>query len=296
MSDSAEPARWTLIVHGGAKEIQPDDEDANRTGVIQAAQSGAAVLRAGGSAVDAVEAAIRTLEDLPIFNAGRGSCLNEAGEIEMSSGLMTGHDLGVGAVAAVKNIRNPVSLARALLGEPEVLLCGSGAMSFAEERGVDVASDEYLKDTPRAAAEHDTVGAVALDSAGNVAAGTSTGGLPGKRIGRIGDSPLAGAGFYAENGVGGVSLSGDGESIIRVGIAARVMATMADLGPEQASLKALERLPAVGGEDGDGGAIVIRADGSVGWHHNSPHFAVALVTSDMDAPAAYLSKQEERNA
>jgi beta-aspartyl-peptidase (threonine type) len=168
-------------------------------------------------------------------------------------------------------------------------------MTLAEERGIERASDEYLKDTPREAAEHDTVGAVALDVEGNFAAGTSTGGLPGKRAGRVGDSPIAGAGFYADNNVGGVSLSGDGESIIRVSVAARIMAEMQDLGPEEASRRALERLPAVGGEDGNGGAIAIRSDGTIGWHHNSPQFAVALVTSDMDQPSAWLTKQEEVN-
>jgi beta-aspartyl-peptidase (threonine type) len=195
----------------------------------------------------------------------------------------------------VKNIRNPVRLARQVLGEPEVLLVGPGAMAFADERNIERASDEYLKDAPRPAGEHDTVGAVALDIHGDVAAGTSTGGLPGKRAGRVGDSPIAGAGFYADNTVGGVSLSGDGESIIRVSVAARIMADMPDLGPEEASRRALARLPAVGGEDGDGGAIAVRSDGTIGWHHNSPQFAVALITSDMERPSAWLTKQEELN-
>ncbi|MGZ2412282.1 L-asparaginase / beta-aspartyl-peptidase [Sphingomonas sp. F9_3S_D5_B_2] len=287
--------RWALIIHGGAKEIHPDEEQANRSGLMEAVQAGERVLRSGGGAIDAVEAAIRVLEDLPIFNAGRGSCLNAAGEIEMCSGLMDGRNLGVGAVAGIRNVRNPVSLARHVLSEHEVLLAGEGAMAFAREKGVEFAPDEYLLDTPRAAAEHDTVGAVALDAQGNIAAGTSTGGLPGKRVGRVGDSPIAGAGFYAENAVGGVSLSGDGESIIRVSVAARIMAAMPTLGPDQAALRALEMLPQVGGADGDGGAIVIRSDGSICWQHNSSHFAVALVTSEMDGPGAWLSKEEERH-
>ncbi|HEY8592043.1 MAG TPA: isoaspartyl peptidase/L-asparaginase family protein [Sphingomicrobium sp.] len=295
MNESHGQKHWALIVHGGAKHIERDEEQDNRSGIAAAATVGAKILEDGGSALDAVEAAIRVLEDLPVFNAGRGSCLNEAGEIEMSSGLMDGSDLSVGAVGAIRNVRNPVRVARALLREREVLLVGDGASLFARECGAEFASDEYLKDTPRAAAEHDTVGAVALDLDGNIAAGTSTGGLPGKRVGRVGDSPLAGAGFYAQNGVGGVSLSGDGESIIRVGAAARIMGGIDDLGPEVASTRALDLLPVVGGKDGDGGAIVIRADGQLGWHHNSSHFAVAIMTSDMDEPSAWLSKQEECN-
>jgi L-asparaginase / beta-aspartyl-peptidase len=295
MSDHPRERRWALIIHGGAKEILPQDEQANRSGLLQAVHAGQTVLTSGGTAMDAVESAIRALEDLPIFNAGRGSCLNAAGEVEMCSGLMDGRNLEVGAVAGVRNVRNPVSLARELLSEREVLLAGEGAMAFAREKGVTFAPDEYLLDTPRAAAEHDTVGAVALDADGNIAAGTSTGGLPGKRVGRIGDSPIAGAGFYADNQVGGVSLSGDGESIMRTTAAGRIMAAMPALEPDEACRRALAVLPQVGGADGNGGAIVIRSDGVIGWEHNSSHFAIALVTSDMDQPRAWLSKQEERN-
>jgi beta-aspartyl-peptidase (threonine type) len=296
MSDFNE-SRWALIVHGGAKEMEPGEEEDNRSGILDAVRSGAAVLAEGGSAVDAVEASIRVLEDLPVFNAGRGSALNEAGEIEMCSGLMDGSDLSVGAVGAIRNVRNPVSVARRLLSEKEILLVGEGATLFARKSGLEMVPDEALMtETRREALEqmHDTVGAVAMDRGGNLAAGTSTGGLTGAKVGRIGDSPLPGNGLYADNHVGAVSFSGDGESIARLALAARVMASLADDGPEAAVRKAVEQLPGVGGADGDGGGIAIAKDGRIGWAHNSPAFAVAYASADSPEPKAFLKKEEER--
>jgi beta-aspartyl-peptidase (threonine type) len=265
--------RWALVVHGGAKEMQPGEEEANRSGVAEAVLAGAAILEKGGGAVDAVEASIRVLEDLPVFNAGRGSALNEDGEIEMCSGLMDGRDLSVGAVGAIRNVRNPVSVAKRLLAEKEILLVGEGAVRFAEKAGMEMVPGEALMtESSRAALEgmHDTVGAVALDQGGNLAAGTSTGGLVGARAGRIGDSPLPGNGLYADNHVGAVSFSGDGESIARLALAAQVMASLGREGPEAAVRKAVEQLPGVGGASGDGGGIAISKDGRIGWAHNSP--------------------------
>jgi beta-aspartyl-peptidase (threonine type) len=287
--------RWALIVHGGAKEMEPGEEDDNREGVTQAVRTGAAVLERGGSAVDAVEAAIRVLEDLPVFNAGCGSALNEAGQIEMCSGLMDGRDLSVGAVGAIRNVRHPVSVARKLLPEKEILLVGEGALLFAKQAGLEtVPSEELMTETRRDALEqlHDTVGAVAMDQGGNLAAGTSTGGLTGAKVGRIGDSPLPGNGLYADNHVGAVSFSGDGESIARLALAGQVMASIGESGPEAAIAKAVEQLPGVGG--GDGGAIAIAKDGRIGWAHNSPAFAIAYSSADAPEPRAYLKKDEER--
>jgi beta-aspartyl-peptidase (threonine type) len=296
----AEPegGRWALIVHGGAKEMEPGEEDANRRGILEAARVGAAVLEQGGSAVDAVEASIRVLEDLPVFNAGCGSALNEAGEIEMCSGLMDGSDLSVGAVGAIRNVRNPVSVAKRLLPEKEILLVGEGATLFAREAGLEMVPDEALMtDTRREALEHlhDTVGAVAMDQGGNLAAGTSTGGLTGQKVGRIGDSPLPGNGLYADNHVGAVSFSGDGESIARLALAAQVMASIGRDGPEESIRKAVEQLPGVGGANGDGGAIAIAKDGRIGWAHNSPAFAIAYASGDSPEPKAFLSKEEEQS-
>jgi beta-aspartyl-peptidase (threonine type) len=295
--DQTEEGRWALIVHGGAKEMEPGEEDDNRNGVIEAVRAGSAVLERGGSAVDAVEASIRVLEDLPVFNAGRGSALNEAGEIEMCSGLMDGRDLSVGAVGAIRNVRHPVSVAKRLLPEKEILLVGEGATLFAREAGLEMVPDEALMtETRRDALEqlHDTVGAVARDRGGNLAAGTSTGGLTGQKVGRIGDSPLPGNGLYADNHVGAVSFSGDGESIARLALAAQVMASVGRDGPEEAIRKAVEQLPAVGGANGDGGAIAIAKDGRIGWAHNSPAFAIAYASGDSPEPKAFLSKEEER--
>ncbi|HLL29660.1 MAG TPA: isoaspartyl peptidase/L-asparaginase family protein [Allosphingosinicella sp.] len=289
--------RWALIVHGGAKEMEPGEEGDNRSGVLEAARAGAAILERGGSAVDAVEASIRVLEDLPVFNAGRGSALNEAGEIEMCSGLMDGSDLSVGAVGAIRNVRNPVSVAKRLLAEKEILLVGDGAVMFARNSGAEmVPTDALVTETRREALEqmHDTVGAVALDKGGNIAAGTSTGGLTGAKVGRIGDSPMPGNGLYADNHIGAVSFSGDGESIARLALAAQVMASIGRDGPEEAVRKAVEQLPGVGGASGDGGGIAISKDGQIGWAHNSPAFAIAYASGDSPEPRAFLSKDEER--
>jgi beta-aspartyl-peptidase (threonine type) len=290
--------RWALIVHGGAKPWDSAEERANRDGIRQAVQAGAEVLRDGGGALDAVETAIRVLEDLPIFNAGRGSAPNEEGGIEMCAGLMDGRDLSAGAVGAIRQVRNPIGVARQLMAEKEVILVGEGALKFAMEKGAPLASDEELRaeKAKEMAAEgaHDTVGAVAFDMGGNLAAGTSTGGLSGQKVGRIGDSPLPGSGLYADNHIGAVSFSGDGETIARLTLAARIMASLEDgLGMEEAIAKAVEKLPGTGGAEADGGGIGIGKDGTIGWAHNSPMFAVALQTSEMDEPKTYLKKEEE---
>ncbi|HEX8381079.1 MAG TPA: isoaspartyl peptidase/L-asparaginase family protein [Allosphingosinicella sp.] len=291
-----EEGRWALIVHGGAKEMEPGEEDDNRSGILEAARAGVAVLEQGGSAVDAVEAAIKVLEDLPVFNAGRGSALNEAGDVEMCSGLMDGKDLSVGAVGAIRNVRHPVSVAKRLLPEKEVFLVGEGALLFAKKEGLEtVPTEALITRTRRDALEHmhDTVGAVALDKGGNLAAGTSTGGLTGAKVGRIGDSPLPGNGLYADNHIGAVSFSGDGETITRAALAAQVMASIGEHGPEEAIRKAVEQLPGVGGASADGGAIAIAKDGRIGWAHNSPAFAVAYASADAPEPRTFLNKDEE---
>ena len=290
---------WALIVHGGAKPWDEAEERANREGLAAATRAGAKVLRQGGSALDAVETAIRALEDLPVFNAGRGSVPNEAGEIEMCAGLMDGRDLSAGAVGAIRGVRNPIGVARHLLAEKEVLLVGEGALLFAKEKGAPLASEEELKAEAekQSAAEgaHDTVGAVALDAGGNVAAGTSTGGIDGQKVGRIGDSPLPGGGLYADNHIGAVSFSGDGETISRLALASRVMASLEDGKPiERAIADAVEKLPGTGGAGADGGGIGISKSGEIGWAHNSPMFAVGIVTSGSEEPSVYLKKDEEK--
>jgi beta-aspartyl-peptidase (threonine type) len=292
--------RWALIVHGGAKPYDAAEDRANREGVRQALEAGATVLRKGGSAIEAVETAIRLLEDLPIFNAGHGSAPNEEGGIEMCAGLMDGRDLSAGAVGAIRQVRNPIAVARHLLSEKEVILVGEGALKFARDKGLPLASDEELRAEAgkQMAMEgaHDTVGAVALDMGGNLAAGTSTGGLSGQKVGRVGDSPLPGGGLYADNHIGAVSFSGDGETIARLALASRVMASLEDGEDiEHAIAKSLAKLPGTGGAEADGGGIGIGKDGRIGWAHNSPMFAVSLVTSEMAAPQVYLKKDEEKS-
>jgi len=299
MANVAE-GRWALIVHGGAKPDDPAEHQANRDGVLQALAAGRAVLEAGGEAVDAVVAAIRTMETLPLFNAGRGSAPNDEGGIEMCSGLMDGRNLAVGAVGAIRCVAHPVEVARSLLAEKEVLLVADGALRFAKEKGHATVSEDYLKPEEearsRAEAVHDTVGAVALDSGGNIAAGTSTGGLDGQKVGRIGDSPMPGSGYYADNHVGGIAFSGDGETIARLALASRVIGSF-EHGeePDSAIARAVAMLPGAGGAEADGGGIAILKDGRLGWAHNSPIFAVAYISSDMNAPKAFLRKDEERS-
>jgi beta-aspartyl-peptidase (threonine type) len=287
---------WALIVHGGAKEIAPEREDANRRGCLEALTAGRAILEQGGPAVEAVEAAIQVLESDPTFNAGYGSDLNADGEVEMDAALMDGSNLAIGAVAAIQGVRHPISVARRMLGEPPTLLVGEGARRFAAGQGAELCEPGELiparpSGSEKKAHDHDTVGCVALDSSGQIAAGTSTGGLNETLPGRVGDSPLPGCGFYADNAAGGVAFSGDGESINRVLLAARVMQALERGEPPQAGIEAsLTHLARVGGE---AGGIVLDRFGRVGWAHNSSHFAVAWVTDSMGAPLVRLRQDEE---
>jgi beta-aspartyl-peptidase (threonine type) len=272
----AEPERrWALIVHGGARTIAPDRIDANRQGCLAAVAAGAAVLRDGGSAVDAAEAAVRVLENDPTFNAGFGSVLNAEGDVEMDAAMMDGASLAVGAVAAVRRIRNPVSVARLMMDELPVLLVSDGAEAFAVERGMALCPPGEMI-APGQGKGHDTVGCVALDADGHVAAATSTGGLSGKHAGRVGDAPIPGSGFYADDALGGTALSGDGESILRTMLAARVMQALETGAAGAAADAGIERLARVGGE---AGVIVLSREGRFGVAHNSDHFAVALQAS-----------------
>lgn len=287
---------WSLILHGGAKDIPAAMDRANRHGCLAALAAGTAVLRAGGTALDAAEAAIRVLEDDPSFNAGYGSVLNSDGEVEMDAAFMDGATLDVGAVAAIRGARHPASVARSMLREPSVLLAADGARRFAAERGGElcdpasmIAPQQGPTDTSRLG--HDTVGVVARDEAGNIAACTSTGGLPGCMPGRIGDSPLPGCGFYADNQAGGVALSGDGENIARMLLAGHAMRILENGDPQSAADQAIARLSRIGGE---AGIILIDRHGEIGWSHNSTHFAIAYATSRMAEPRCFLAKCEEQ--
>jgi L-asparaginase / beta-aspartyl-peptidase len=283
---------WAIILHGGAKEIAPEDESAHRRGCARALEAGSAILRSGGSAADAVAAAITVLEDDPTFNAGFGSAVNAEGEIEMCSALMEGTKFNVGAVTLVSRVRNPITVARTMLYDEPILLGGSGAESYAEEKNLELCSPAALLPEERRSANgrHDTVGCAALDTKGCVAVGTSTGGIEGNAPGRVGDSPQPGCGFYADDKLGAVAFSGDGEHIARKISAARVMLEFDAADPATPLREALREIEAIGGE---AGAIALTRDGKFAWEHNSKDFAVAYQSSEMQEGRTFTNKAEE---
>jgi len=284
---------WSIIVHGGAKTIEQEDASANRAGCRAALEAGAEILKNGGSSIDAVEAAVRVFENDPTFNAGYGSALNIDGEVEMCAALMEGTSFNVGAVAVAKGVCNPISVAKAMLYEEPVLIAGDGARAFAAEAGVRLCHPDAMIPKPKRSAKeergHDTVGCIALDERGRLATAVSTGGLEGAPIGRIGDSPQPGCGFYCDDNIGGVVFSGDGEQIARMILASRVMQALEDLSPDQAVGAALAHIERIGGE---AGGIVLAPDGKFGWGHTSEDFAVAIASSVSPDPKVYLRKGE----
>jgi len=275
-----------IIVHGGAGDIPDEHATGHRRGVQRASQVGWEILVAGGSAEDAVEAAIRVLEDDEVFDAGRGSFLDLDGALSMDAAFMEGTHLEAGAVAAVSEIRNPITLARLLVPAPHVLLVGEGAHRWAEQQGLPRCSPDDLivpRERERVRAHqgaHDTVGAVALDRRGHLAAGVSTGGSPLKVPGRVGDVPCIGAGLYADDLVGGVSCTGVGEKITRIVMAKRCIDRMArgDVTPQQAAEEAIAYLAQR--VQGQGGLIILSPDGQVGCAMNTPRMSRAWITPD----------------
>jgi len=257
-----------LIVHGGAG-ADPGGREDLRGGMREAVAAGWRALAEGGTALDAVEAAVRSLEDHPRFNAGRGSVLTAAGTVETDASIMEGDQLRNGAVAAVSGVRNPISLARQILeAGRHSLFAGPGALARARELGVPLCDPaELVTEHQRrrlAALQAGTVGAVALDRLGTIAAATSTGGMAGKLPGRVGDSALIGCGTYAESTLGGVSCTGDGEAIIRVTLARRALDILKSVGePGHACEVALSVLVEEG--RGQGGLILVDWRGRVGW-------------------------------
>jgi beta-aspartyl-peptidase (threonine type) len=290
--------KWAIIVHGGAHTIPPEKVEPHKVGCLRAVDAASALLEDGKTSLDAVEAAIRILEDDPIFNAGYGSMLNSEGEVEMDAAIMEGSGLHAGAVASIRGVRHPISVAREVMDTPHALLSAAGARRFAEERGCELcAPEEMIHAAMQAEWEAskklrgaDTVGAVALDIFGNFAAGTSTGGLMHKMPGRIGDSPLIGLGLYADNMAGGCSLTGDGESIMRLVLAHRITMSMcngegADRAAEEAIAVMARR---VGGE---AGCIVLDRQGRIGVAHNAANLAHAYRTAEMPSGIASVKKE-----
>lgn len=281
-----------LIVHGGAGHEPTDGRAELREGLLAATRAGWAVLAAGGRALDAVEAAVRTLEDHPRFNAGRGSVLTTDGGVEMDASIMEGDELRCGAVAAVDRVPNPVTLARRVLDDGRhVLLVGEGALLFARERGLPECEPAALVTERQrqrlaqrlAVPEGSTVGAAALDRHGTAAAATSTGGILGKRRGRVGDSALIGCGTYADSSLGAVSCTGDGEAIIRVVLARRVLDYLKEADdPDYAARVAMDLLVEEG--RGAGGLVLVDWRGRTGWARSTPFMPVAWMSPALDEP------------
>lgn len=305
-----------IIVHGGAGDISPDRAESAQSGCKEAALVGWRILVAGGTALDAVEAAARALEDNPIYNAGTGSSLTSDGNIEMDAGIMEGKTLRVGAVAGVELIKNPISLARKVLESTHVLLVGKGAQEFAQEQGIPLCAFEDLvterqyktwlenkaqasnaSEDPRhhrredgssraPTGEHGTIGAVAVDMSGVLAAATSTGGIYNKFPGRVGDSPLVGCGFYADENAA-VSCTGHGEDFVRLLIAKRTADYVArgDTAREAAEA-AIAVLSARA--SGTGGLIVVDRKGDIGFAWNSQSMARAYMFEGIPEPVTGL--------
>ena len=270
----------SIIVHGGAGPIKDDSLPARLDGCRAAALAGWEMLRAGGNALDAAEAAVIVLEDNPLFNAGTGSTLNSLGQVETDAAIMEGAAVRAGAVAAVTGIKNPIALARRVLEDGRhVMIAGAGALLFARAIGFPECAPASLiveSEKQRWDSKHGTVGCVAFDQNGNLATATSTGGVFNKLPGRVGDSPLIGCGTYA-NKFGAVSCTGYGEAIIRVTMARAAVQLLQDGSePSAAAGLALANLAALTGSSA--GLILIDSQGRVGYANNTTHMPVCYVT------------------
>lgn len=300
---------YTLVLHGGAGSIRPDllnneQQEQFKLGLNDAIEHGFALLEKGATAMDAVCEAISLLEDNPLFNAGKGAVYTHLGQQELDAAVMDGKYLSAGAVAGVRLVKNPIQLARQIMNDGRhVMLSGDGALQFAQEHGVSIVPETYfetplrheqwlaLKDTPyyqldtkndkiKSNYKFGTVGAVALDQYGNLAAGTSTGGMCNKKYGRIGDSPIIGAGTYANNKTCAISCTGHGEFFIR-GVVAYDISCLMEYGglslQEACHRVVMEKLVETGGE---GGIIALDAQGHIAMPFNSDGMYRAYKTSD----------------
>ena len=305
-------SRYTLAIHGGAgtilkEDMTPELEDAYLKGLQQAMNAGFAVLEQGGSAINAIKASIVILEDNMLFNAGRGSVFTKKGLQEMDAAIMDGRTLDAGAVTGVRNVRNPIELAtEVMLNSNHVFLSGKGASDFAIKQGIKLEPDEYffsqfrydqwkaIRDSDTYSLDHThqrleelmrdkkfgTVGAVACDQQGNIAAATSTGGMTNKKYGRIGDSPIIGSGTYANNLTCGISCTGHGEMFIRAVAAHDVSCLMEYKGltlQEAMEVVVHEKLMAI---DGEGGMIGVDGEGNAALVFNSQGMYRGYKSSD----------------
>ena len=312
MAAAMTETRWRLVIHGGAGSMRPgrldpEQEKCARAGLEAALAAGAAVLDKRESALDAVEAAVRVLEEDPCFNAGRGSVLTASGCIELDAAIMDGRNRAAGAVSGLRTTRAPISLARRLLEQgPHVFLSGHGADDFARDQGFEQVENSWFEIPERRRQldellgqggfddeiKYGTVGAVAVDVDGHVAVATSTGGLTAKRWGRVGDSPLIGAGTYADDRSAAVSATGSGEYFIRA-VAAHQLAERVRLGgqPLQQALDAV--LADIANLGGKGGLIAVAPDGEAAWGFTTLSMFRGMADATGRTVAIY-SEEEER--
>ncbi|UZK67998.1 isoaspartyl peptidase/L-asparaginase family protein [Sphingomonas sp. M1-B02] len=314
LSAQAQPKpSWTLVIHGGAGIIEkgrvtPEQEKGVQAGLDAALDAGAKVLAAGGSSLDAVQAAVQVLEDDPHFNAGRGAVFTWDATNELDAAIMDGSNRAAGSVAGTTTTRHPVAAARAVMEKsPHVLLAGPGADQFAREQGLEQVENSWFA-TPERRRQLDkmkandklgwfdvdlkygTVGAVAMDSQGHVAAATSTGGLTGKRWGRIGDAPIIGAGTYADDRACAVSATGAGEFFIREGVAHEICARVRFKNEtlQQAADVVMAETKQLGGS---GGVIVTGPSGEMAWSFNTPGMYRGRASSNGDRLVAFYGDE-----
>ena len=295
--------KFALVIHGGAgsvtrENMSPEKEVLYRTTMEDVLQIGYAILKNGGTSMDAVESTIRIMEDSPLFNAGKGAVFTSVGTNELDASIMDGSNLQAGAVAGVKTVKNPISAARKVMEETwHVLLAGQGADHFAKEAGLEIVDPSYFsikqrrqEQSEKVKEKHGTVGCVALDTYGNLAAGTSTGGLSNKRWGRIGDSPIIGAGTYANNKTCAVSCTGEGEYFIRGNIAYDVSALMEyrRMPVNRAVQKVIDKLTDHGGT---GGLIALDHRGQIAMSFNTPGMYRGYILENGNPEILFFTKE-----
>jgi beta-aspartyl-peptidase (threonine type) len=285
---------WAIVIHGGAggmtrENTDPETDKQYREALLEAMNKGKKILQDGGSALDAVEQTIRKMEDNPLFNAGKGAVFTHDKKNELDAAIMDGSNLKAGAVACVTDIKNPITAARRVMtNSPHVMLTGAGASQFAKEQGLEIVDPSYFFTQKRydeiqkilQSGEHGTVGCCALDKNGNLAAGTSTGGMPDKKYNRVGDSPVIGAGTYANNNTCAVSGTGHGEYFIRYTVAHDISALMEYKGlslKDASELVVNEKLVKAGGS---GGVISVDNMGNISMPFNSSGMFRAFATGD----------------
>jgi beta-aspartyl-peptidase (threonine type) len=292
---AVEGASFCIAIHGGAGDVAEDKRASHAEGCAIAARAGAEILRKGGSAIDAVQRAVEVLEDDPKFNAGTGACLTENGELELDASIMRGDDLSAGAICALPPFTHPIAIARAVLEDGRhILYAAEGASRFAIEKGFErVPAEKMITEAVRerwksgrgqAAQGYagNTVGAVARDAHGHVAAATSTGGTFFKREGRVGDTPIVGAGTYAEDGAGAASATGIGEAIIRVCLTKTTCEWLRQgMSPEAAARAAVLLLEERG--RGQGGLVLVDARGRYGLARTTSSMSWAAITNTGEA-------------